>query len=180
MLRPSLESAPSPGGQSQPVVDNLWPEQCRAVIVGVNPAPRSVEAGHYYQGSDGRRAMSRLRAAGLLPPAGGGFTDDEAVAAGIGFTDVVKRPTRRSTDLAGPELKEGRARLRAELAARRVPLVVCVFKPAVEALLGRAAAPGFQSEAFAGSRVFRMPGPYAPTADAARVMQELAEHLSGR
>jgi len=158
---------------------DLWPEPCMAVIVGVNPAPRSVEAGHYYQGSDGRRALTRLRAAGLLPPDTGGFADDEAVAAGIGLTDVVKRPTRRSTELSARELADGRARLRAELEARRVPLVVCVFKRAVVALLGHTDPPGFQDEAFAGSRVFRMPGPYAPLGEAERVMQELADHLVG-
>ncbi|WP_456788333.1 uracil-DNA glycosylase family protein [Cellulomonas sp. P5_C5] len=159
---------------------DLWPEPCTAVIVGVNPAPRSVEAGHYYQGSDVRRALSRLRTAGLLPPDSGGFADDEAMAAGIGFTDVVKRPTRRSTELSPRELADGRARLRVDLEARRVPLVVCVFKPAVEALLGHAGPPGFQAVAVAGSRVFRMPGPYAPSADAQLAMQELAAHLAGR
>ncbi len=62
---------------------DLWPTPCRAVIVGVNPTPRSVEAGHY-----GRRALARRRAAGLLPD-DGGFADGEAVAASIGFTDLV-------------------------------------------------------------------------------------------
>lgn len=175
------------GHQTQVTVDgelvltlaDLWPERCKAVIVGVNPAPRSVAAGHYYQGPAGRRAMSRLRAAGMLPPDGGGFADDEAVAAEIGFTDVVKRPTRRATDLTGRELEDGRARLRAELEVRRVPLIVCVFKPAAEALLDRAAAPGFQPSDFADSRVFRLPGPYAPSAETQGVMAQLAEYLDG-
>lgn len=98
---------------------DLWPARPRAVIVGVNPAPLSVEAGHYYQGQDGRRAMARLRTTGLLPPEGGGFVDDEAVAAGVGFTDIAQRPTRRATDLNPREVADGRARLRAELEARR-------------------------------------------------------------
>ncbi|GEM_PF-592014 len=156
---------------------DLWPTPCRAVIVGVNPAPRSVELGHYYQGSDGRRALSRLRAAGLLPTGAGGYADDQAMAAGVGFTDLVKRPTSRSTELTAGEVAEGRTRLRAELEARRVPLVVCVFKPAVVALFGVAARPGFQPQEFAGSQVFRMPGPYAASAEAERAMQELASYL---
>ncbi|NTW39860.1 MAG: hypothetical protein HGA44_08205 [Cellulomonadaceae bacterium] len=158
---------------------DLWPSPCRAVIVGVNPAPRSVEVGHYYQGSNGRTAMTRLRAAGLLPPEAGGFVDDEAVAASVGFTDVVKRPTRRSSELSTAELTEGCARLRAELELRRVPLIVCVFKPAVVALLGRADPPGFQAGTFGVSRVFRMPGPYAPSLEATAVMSELDAHLAG-
>lgn len=126
------------GGQSLVTLADLWPDPCRAVIVGVNPAPKSVDAGHYYQGSNGRTAITRLRAAGLLPPAHGGSADDEAFASGIGFTDLVKRPTRSANDLTPAEMAAGRAELRDKLAAHAVPLVVCVFKPAVAALLGRA------------------------------------------
>jgi hypothetical protein len=59
-------------------------------------------------------------------------------------------------------------------------LIICVLKPAVEALLGRAAPPGFQPEMFADSQVFRMPGPYARSADAEGVMRLLSEHLERR
>ena len=156
---------------------DLWPVPCRAVIVGVNPAPRSVEAGHYYQGSDGRRALARLRTAGLLPAVRGGFADDEAVAVGIGFTDVVKRPTGRSSELSRAEVEAGRTELRAKLEAHKVGLVVCVFKPAVVALLGRAEPPGFQTSTLGASRVFRMPGPYEAQAKASLVMGQLADFL---
>jgi TDG/mug DNA glycosylase family protein len=156
---------------------DLWPAPCRAVIVGVNPAPRSVEAGHYYQGSDGRRALARLRSAGLLPTDRGGFAEDEALAAGIGFTDVVKRPTSRSSELTRAELEAGRTELRAKLETHHVGLVVCVFKPAVVALLGRAEPPGFQTRTLGPSRVFRMPGPYERAREAEAVMRQLASHL---
>ena len=36
---------------------DLWPEQPRAVIVGLNPSLRSVEVGHYYQGRLGQRQL---------------------------------------------------------------------------------------------------------------------------
>ena len=156
---------------------DLWPAPCRAVIVGVNPAPRSVEAGHYYQGSNGRLALARLRTAGLLPADRGGFADDEAVATGIGFTDVVKRPTSRSSELSRAELEAGRAELRAKLEAHQVGLVVCVFKPAVVALLGRAEPPGFQTSTLGASRVFRMPGPYERASEAEAAVRQLADHL---
>ena len=44
----------------------LWPEQPRAMIVGLNPAPASVEVGHYYQGRSGQRQLLRLADAGLF------------------------------------------------------------------------------------------------------------------
>lgn len=173
------------GHQLQVVLDgvtfltlaDLWPQPCRAVIVGVNPAPRSVEAGHYYQGSNGRQAVARLRAAGLLPADRGGFADDEALTVGVGFTDVVKRPTPRARDLTAAELEAGRAELRRKLATHAVPLVVCVFKPAVTALLGHVEPAGFQSHTFGTARVFRMPGPYAPAGEVATAMAQLAAYL---
>lgn len=157
---------------------DLWPDSCRAVIVGVNPAPRSVAVGHYYQGANGRTALKRLRSVGLLPLGGGGPEDDEAFAAGVGFTDLVKRPTRAATDLSRAELDFGRTRLGDELAAREVPLVVCVFGPAAKAVLGRAVPPGLHYDD-AGRVVFRMPGPYAPGADVAEAMRQLDKHLTG-
>ena len=156
---------------------DLWPTPCRAVVVGVNPAPHSVEIGHYYQGANGARQMGRLREAGLLPPPGGGFVDDEAVAVGVGFTDVVKRPTARATDLSRAELATGRKVLREALAERGVPLVVCVFKPAAVALLGSVDAPGLQRDSFGTSRVFLMPGPYLRSVEVRVVMAQLAAHL---
>jgi len=158
---------------------DLWPDPCRAVIVGANPAPRSVSLGHYYQGANGRTALTRLRGAGLLPEPQGGWADDEAVAAGIGFTDLVKRPSRAATDLTTVELTHGRSLLLDQLSARRVELVVCVFAPAAQAVLGRPVRPGLHDDPNAGW-VFRLPGPYAPSAVVAPAMNELAGFVTER
>ena len=66
----------------------------KAVVVGINPSPVSVAAGHYYQGQLGHRFYKRLHEAGVIDLNAGGFEDDVAFAAGIGFTGVVKRSTR--------------------------------------------------------------------------------------
>src|SRR5207249_3990083 len=95
---------------------------------------KSVAAGHYYQGTYGQRFFDRLgRARGL--PDSDGFEDDRAFAAGIGFTDVVKRPTANA-DQVSAELAEGRQDLEHKLADIDAPLVIFVFKPAAEILLG--------------------------------------------
>ncbi len=85
------------GGDIETLEDLLHPG-LRAVCVGINPAEVSVAAGHYYQGRDGQRFLSRLAVVGALPE-GSGWEDDRAYAKGIRFTDIVKRPTGRAESL---------------------------------------------------------------------------------
>jgi len=135
----------------------------RAVVVGINPAPASVAAGHYYQGTYGQRFFDRLRRAGALPD-GDGFEDDRIFAAGIGFTDVVKRPSA-SADEVSAELAHGRDELEAKLTGADAPLVIFVFKGAAETLLGPLPK-GFYGvvprRRIGKARVFVMPAPTAP------------------
>jgi len=160
---------------------DVLPKNPRAVIVGLNPSPVSVALGHYYQGQVGQRQLRRLASAGLFELADGTRTfEDAALAAGVGFTDIIKRPTVGEKDLAAGELEHGRGLLADKLGALGVPLVVCVFRHPVEALLGRkaAGAPGLQdSRTEWGAQVFRMPGPYDAVAKADSVMVALGKLL---
>jgi double-stranded uracil-DNA glycosylase len=150
------------GEEVETLADLLRPG-LRAVAVGINPAPKSVAAGHYYQGNYGQTFFRRLSKAGLLPD-GPGFEDDRAFAAGAGFTDVVKRPTAGKRDLRAGELEHGRPILEAKLTKLDVPLAIFVFKSAAETLLG-ALPPGFYGlvprRRLGKTRVFVMPRPTA-------------------
>lgn len=108
----------------------------QGTVVGINPSPVSVAAGHYYQGQLGLRFFDALSTAGLLPP-GPGFEDDRAYAAGLGFTDVVQRPTARETGLRPRELAHGRSLLEARLVEHAIPKVVFTYKTAARTLLGK-------------------------------------------
>lgn len=165
-------------GQAFVTLADVWPPVVRAAIVGLNPAPRSVAAGHYYQGRAGQRQIARLVAAGLLGDPDGPHIEAAALAAGVALTDLVKRPTTGEGGLSAAEIAAGREHLVRALAARGVPLVVCVFRHPVRALLGTYGVPGFQAERTSwGARVFRMPGPFAPVAEAAAVMATLTAAL---
>jgi TDG/mug DNA glycosylase family protein len=146
-----------------------------AVVVGINPAPTSVAAGHYWQGRTGATLWRRLRRVGLLPGNHDGFEDDAAFAAGVGFTDVVKRPTRRAEDVTSNELAAGRDQLEAKLVELEVPLVIFAFKKAATTLLGDFVGNGFIDDRELGSsRIFVMPGPYEASATADRTLATLA------
>jgi len=94
-------------GQPVETLKNLLRPGLRAVCIGINPSPVGVAAGHDYQGRVGQRFFSRLRRAGVI---GGrvGFEDELAYAAGVGFTDIVKRPTARAADVRAEEFESGR------------------------------------------------------------------------
>ena len=100
-------------------------EGLRALAVGINPSLPSVRAGFYFANPRNRfwpaLNASRLVDAPLEP-------GPDAVAVlveryGIGFTDIVKRPTAGSGELRPPEFREGAARLEA-LVDRLEPSVV--------------------------------------------------------
>jgi len=162
---------------------DVLPPNPRAVIVGLNPSPVSVAAGYYFQGRVGQRQLHRLASAGLFDlPEGVRTFEDAAAASGVGFTDIVKRPTVGEKDLVAGELEHGRGLLVEKLEALGVPLVVCVFRHPVEALLGRKAAggPGLQqARTDWGAQVFRMPGPFDAAAKADAVMTDFEIFLRG-
>lgn len=149
-----------------------------AVVVGINPAPPSVAAGHYWQGQTGRTLWRRLKTVGLLPADVIGYEDDAAFEAGIGFTDVVKRPTSRADELSDADLSAGRAALEAKLTKLGVPLVIFAFKKAAVTLLGPFPGNGFIDGASLGaSRVFVMPGPYEARSTADPTLASLADWI---
>lgn len=160
---------------------DVWPSRPRAVVVGLNSTPTSVAAGHHHQGSLARRQLLRLADAGLFPVPEPGQTsvEDVAAAAGVGLVDMVRRPTCAERHLSAREIEVGRSSLVAELEARRVALVICIFRRPVDVLLGTSGPPGFQRRTTSwGARVFRLPGPFAPAHEVHEVMRELTEELS--
>jgi len=165
-------------GTSIDTLADLWPGTPLAVIVGVNPAPTSVEAGHYYQGQLGQRLWQRLRRCELMTGGSDRYEDDVAVAAGFGFTDVVKRPTRSANDVSPTEREYGAAVLLEKLGTRRPPVVIFTFKDAARAMLGPMPGYGWQPGTnLAGADVFVMPGPYEARARVDESIASLAERL---
>jgi TDG/mug DNA glycosylase family protein len=163
------------GEEIETLADLLRPG-LRAVCVGINPAPRSVAAGHYYQGQLGQRFFRRLRLVGLLPD-GAGWEDDRAFANGVGFTDIVKRPTAKASEIGSEEFAHGKPLLERKLAEAHPELLVFSFKRTAEILFGEMAGNGFVGRQLAGAEVFVMPGPYAKAGEVSARLAELGRYL---
>jgi double-stranded uracil-DNA glycosylase len=101
------------------------------IFIGINPSLYSTAQGHYFARKTNRfwGAFSRSRLSeaarqalgieSLLPE-----HDAALLAFGIGFTDVVKRPTARADELSTEEFAEGAHALMTKLETLR-PRVVC-------------------------------------------------------
>ncbi len=146
------------------------------LLVGVNPAPASVAAGHYYQGRLGGRLWRRLARVGLLRDATPGAEDEAFTAAGHGLTDLVKRSTGSAADLHETELAAGAEELRGKIRGWRPSLVLFAFREPAVRLLGEQVRPGACGE-IEGVPAFLLSGPYAPREEAERVDRELERVL---
>ena len=156
---------------------DLPPRPGGVLVVGINPAPRSVERGHYYQGKLGARLWKRLAYLGLLRDAVPGLEDAALTAGGHGLTDIVKRVTASADELTTQEFHDGAIALRAKVRQWRPRLVLFVFKAAaVHALGQRGLSPGRCGD-FEGVPAFLLSGPYAKTADSKRIDRALKDLL---
>lgn len=164
-------------GESVETLEDLLRPNLRAVVVGINPSCVSVEAGHYYQGRLGQLLFRRLERVGLFQGAPRGEEDDVLLGRGVGFTDIVKRPSRRANELGSRDLAHGREQLERKLASLDVPLLIFTYKRTAELLYGRFDGAGFISRPGERPARFVMPGPYAPRAVADALLTDLREYL---
>jgi double-stranded uracil-DNA glycosylase len=160
----------------EPTLRDIPPKPGGVLLVGINPAPASVAARHYYQGRLGRRLWRRLERLGLLVDPVPGQEDEAFAEAGHGLTDLVKRPTRTASEINKNELEAGVEALRSKIEAWRPSLVLFAFKEAARVLLGPSVKPGV-GPALEGASTFLLSSPYAPRAEAERIDRELLDLL---
>jgi TDG/mug DNA glycosylase family protein len=167
-------------GEEVETLEDLLRPGLRAVCVGINPSPVSVNAGHYYQGRAGQPFFARLREAGVLPDAARGHEDDAAFDAGIGFTDIIKRASANAKGLPASEHTHGRELLLAKLDTYRPQFVIFTFKKTAQVVFGAFDGNGFvPGLRLAASEVFVMPGTYESATTVATTMRALAERFVG-
>ena len=129
----------------------------RLVIVGSNPGERSAKAGHYYA-SRTNHFWPLLYEGGVVPEQLLPEDDVRMMSTfGIGFTDLVKRPTRGMEDLKREEFSEGRVLLSQKFEEFRPKVIAFCGKSVYEKFAQRPCKLGLQKEKLYGAYVFVLP-----------------------
>lgn len=136
------------------------------VLIGVNPSAYSVREGRYFA-NPRNRFWPAFSASGLTDGPVGPEDDARLLEQGIGFTDVVKRPTPQASGLTAADYRRDAPELKAKI-LRNQPLIACfhgatgyrAYLRYAESITDRAAITlGPQSLTIAASRVFVLPNP---------------------
>lgn len=146
--------------------DYLAPD-LRLLSIGLNPSVPSVAAGYYFA-NPRNRFWAALNASRLLD---GTLTPSAAAVvqlferAGIGFTDLVKRPTRGAAQLRAADYRDGALRVRDVLTAYRPDFAWFHGKLAYKQFVHRLGyatntdAWGLQPLSIGATRIFVTPNP---------------------
>lgn len=105
------------------------------LFIAKTPTPVSVEAGHYFQGKQGRMFWNKLVSYNILNVPNGAFEDDYLLENSYGITDIVKVPRSFGNEPSDEEYKEGLDRI-LDLIKIHSPKVVCfVYKKVLDQIL---------------------------------------------
>jgi double-stranded uracil-DNA glycosylase len=176
---------------------DLLRRDLNVVFVGINPSVYSAERGHYFaRGSNrfwpciSRSTLTERARTGLGVEALGPQNDRDLLGYGIGFTDLVKRPTPKASDLTQAELAAGVDVLLRKIARYR-PRIACFhgvtgYRFVHTMLTGKIAAVelGLQTVRVGTSRLYLVPNPSGANAhftrqDQTRWYDALASELGG-
>ena len=134
------------------------------VLVGLNPSQVSVERGHYFANPRNRfwRAFNQ---SGLVKIPVSMEDDHRLTDHGIGFTDIVKRPSRQASALRAKDYRYGAPLLKQKLLEHQ-PLIVCfqglmVYGNYLRYAEGLKLKPqlGLQQQTIGQSQIFVVPNP---------------------
>lgn len=178
------------GGQEVQTLRDILPVRpgLKVLFVAKTPAPVSVEAGHYFQGKQGRIFWNRLKEYGLFNPTTF-FEDDSLLDHGFGMTDIVKVPREYGSEPSSDEYVAGMDRILELIRVHGPRVVVFVYKRVLDQLLLHRfglrvkSVYGFNSRFdvyFSGAGVFAFPLPGTPctSAQAVIAMTELSKAVA--
>jgi TDG/mug DNA glycosylase family protein len=153
MMRPARKATEQWQGETLP---DYLREGLDIVFIGLNPGLYSAQVGHYFACKQ-NRFWPALSASGLVPEPVGPENDAQLLEWGIGFTDIVKRPTRGLHEISSGELRRGAKALREKLGYYRPRIACFVGLTGYRLCCDTSQGLGIQRDRFAGAHVFVIP-----------------------
>ena len=131
----------------------------RVLFTGINPGLYSAATGWHFA-RPGNRFWPALYASGFTPRQLSPSEQGELARYGLGITNIAPRATAQAAELTPAELREGAARLRALVEARRPSVVAIAGVTAYRTAFARPKAPlGLQPEPLGAARLWILPNP---------------------
>jgi TDG/mug DNA glycosylase family protein len=131
----------------------------RVLFTGINPGLYSAATGWHFA-RPGNRFWPALHASGFTPRQLSPSEQGELARYGLGITNIAPRATAQAAELTPAELREGAARLRALVEARRPGVVAIAGVTAYRTAFARPKALlGLQPEPLGAARLWILPNP---------------------
>ncbi|CAF1257869.1 unnamed protein product [Adineta ricciae] len=124
---------------SQRILQDILQPNLDIVFIGVNPSLYAVHKGHHY-GGPGNHFWKLLHMSGLIPDVLNANDDYRMLQYGIGFTNIVQRPSKAGSDITKNEITAG-----AEVLMQKIK----TYRPKIVAFNGRGI-----YEVYAGNKHF--------------------------
>jgi double-stranded uracil-DNA glycosylase len=157
----------------------------RVLFTGINPGLYSAATGWHFA-RPGNRFWPALHASGFTPRQLSPAEQGELTRYGLGITNIAPRATAQAAELTPAELREGAARLRALVTARRPSVVAIAGVTAYRTAFARPRALlGPQPERLGDARLWILPNPSGLNASwtlprLSEAFRELREAVAGR
>lgn len=176
-------------GNSHDTLADILPEagQLNILFIAKTPATVSVDAGHYFQGRQGKMFWNKLAEYEILKVPYGKFEDEFLSINNYGITDIVKVPRDYSNEPSDKEYKSGVQRILNLIEKHKPKVIVFIYKKVLDNTLRLSfgntekSKYGFNSqlEKYFNSKVFVFPMPGTPctTEESKTSMSELQNFL---
>lgn len=176
--------------KSHDTLADILPDEGKLEILFIakTPAMVSVNAGHYFQGRQGRMLWNKLANYNILKVPYGQFEDDYLLLNNYGLTDIVKVPRDYGDEPSDEEYRNGLQRILALIKKHRPKVVVFVYKKVLDNIIrlnfGQQSKVNYgfntQLEKMLGSKIFVFPMPGTPctTTESKSSMTELEKLIN--
>ena len=159
------------------------------LFIAKTPTLDSVNAGHYFQGKQGRMFWNKLSEYEILKVPFGRFEDEFLLSNNYGITDIVKAPRNYGNEPSNEEYKKGLKRILSIVKKTKPKVIVFVYKGVLDNIMElnygitEKSKYGFNPklDKYFNSKVFVFPMPGTPCKkeDANKYMIELKKTIVG-